>query len=60
MEAGIFQRGGPEPMTVVFFLEEPSAREMLKGFLPRTFPGITDVTYIVFEGRQDLEKHLVR
>lgn len=47
-------------MTVVFFLEELSAREMLKGFLPRTFPGITTVTYIVFEGRQDLEKHLGR
>lgn len=47
-------------MTVVFCLEEPSAREMLKGFLPRLFPGMTDVTYVVFEGRQDLEKHLGR
>lgn len=37
-------------MTVVFCLEEPSAREMLKGFLPRLFPGMTDVSYVVFEG----------
>lgn len=47
-------------MTVVFFLEEPSAREMWKGFLPRTFPGMTDIKYVVFEGRQALEKQLGR
>ena len=44
---------------LVFFLEEPSAREMLKGLLPRIIPS-NDVSfqYIVFEGKQDLEKRL--
>jgi len=43
----------------VFFLEEPSAREMPKGLLPRIIPS-NDMSfqYIVFEGKQDLEKRL--
>jgi hypothetical protein len=44
---------------LVCFLEEPSAREMLKGVLPRLLPDI-ECTYIVFDGKQDLEKQLVR
>lgn len=44
----------------MFFLEEPSAREMLKGLLPRMLPDIVAVRYIVFEGKQDLEKNIVR
>ena len=44
----------------MFFLEEPSAREMLKGVLPRMLPDIIVVRYIVFEGKQDLEKNMVR
>lgn len=43
---------------LVFFLEEPSAREMLKGLLPRLLPGHIHVQYVVFEGKQDLEKRL--
>jgi hypothetical protein len=41
---------------LVFFLEEPSAREMLDGLLPRL--GLEDIVprYIVFEGKQDLEQ----
>jgi len=45
---------------LVCFLEEPSAKEMLKGVLPRLLPADIECTYIVFEGKQDLEKQLVR
>lgn len=44
--------------TIVFFLEEPSAREMLAGILPRILPSSIQVRYIVFRGKQDLEKNL--
>ncbi len=44
----------------VFFLEEPSARAMLEGLLPRIAPHRVDVRYVVFEGKQDMEKQLVR
>ena len=47
-------------MNLVFLLEEPSTREMLKGLLPRFLPDIIMVRYIVFEGKDDLEKSLVR
>ncbi len=43
---------------LVFFLEEPSAQEMLKGLLPRILPPHISCRYIVFEGKQDLEKRL--
>lgn len=43
---------------LVIFLEEPSAREMLKGLLPRILPPSIAITYIVFQGKQDLEKRL--
>ncbi len=46
--------------TVVFCLEEPSAREMLKGLLPGILPADVVPKYIVFRGKQDLEKNLVR
>jgi hypothetical protein len=46
--------------TLVFFLEEPSAREMLEGLLPRVLPRETSVQYLVFQGKQDLERNLVR
>ena len=45
---------------LVFFLEEPSAREMLKNLLPRILPDNVTVRYVVFEGRQDLENQLGR
>lgn len=44
--------------TIVFFLEEPSAREMLAGILPRILPDDMQIRYIVFQGKQDLEKKL--
>ncbi len=44
--------------TLVFFLEEPSAEEMLKGVLPRVLPGDIYVKFLVFEGKRDLEKKL--
>ncbi len=44
--------------SLVFFLEEPSARAMLEGLLPRLLPDGWLVRYIVFEGKQDLEKQL--
>ena len=43
---------------LVFFLEEPSAEEMLKGVLPKILPSHVIPRYIVFEGKQDLEKQL--
>ena len=46
--------------TLVFFLEEPSAREMLEGVLPRLLPNEIQVRYHVFQGKQDLEKNLLR
>ncbi len=45
---------------LVCLLEEPSAREMLKGVLPRILPHDVYVKYIVFEGKQDLEKQIQR
>lgn len=46
--------------TVVFLLEEPSARDLLEGLLPKLVPAGWQVKYIVFEGKQDLEKQMVR
>lgn len=43
---------------LVFFLEEPSAREMLKGYLPKILPEDVSPRFVVFEGKQDLEKQL--
>ncbi len=43
---------------LIVFLEEPSAREMLKGLLPRLLPDGVYLRYIVFEGKQDLEKQI--
>ena len=44
--------------TIVFFLEEPSAREMLTGVLPRILPDNIQIRYFVFQGKQDLERNL--
>lgn len=46
--------------TIVFFLEEPSAKAMLEGLLPRVLPDGVDCRYLVFQGKQDLEKNLVK
>ncbi len=45
---------------LVFFLEEPSARAMLEGILPKLLPDDVVCRYVVFEGKQDLEKRLPR
>lgn len=45
---------------LVCLLEEPSAKEMLKAVLPKVLPSNVDVRYMVFEGKQDLEKNLER
>ena len=47
-------------MNLAIFLEEASAREMLKGLLPRLLPPQVAVQYVVFEGKQDLGRNLVR
>lgn len=44
--------------TLVFFLEELSAKAMLEGLLPRLLPENVMPRYIVFEGKSDLEKQL--
>ena len=46
--------------TIVFFLEEPSAKEMLMGFVPTILPPEIHTRYITFQGKQDLEKNLVK
>ena len=43
---------------LVFFLEEHSAKEMLKGVLPRILSNEFTLRYVVFEGKQDLEKRM--
>ena len=45
---------------LVFFLEERSAKEMLKKFIPRLFPDRVNPICIVFNGKQDLEKKLIK
>lgn len=45
-------------MTLVFFLEEPSAKAMLQGLMPRLLPDYSDIKYIVYEGKQDLLKRV--
>lgn len=44
--------------TLVFFLEEPSAKEMLEGLLPIILPEDIYLKFIIFEGKQDLAKNL--
>jgi hypothetical protein len=45
--------------TLVFFVEEPSAREFFISFLPRIIPSENyDFQFVVFEGKSDLEKRM--
>jgi SpoVK/Ycf46/Vps4 family AAA+-type ATPase len=46
--------------TFVCFLEELSARVFLEGVLPRLLPNDITIKYVVFDGKQDLEKQLVK
>lgn len=45
---------------LVFLLEEPSAEDFLRGVLPHWLPPEVVPHFLVFEGKQDLEKQLVR
>jgi hypothetical protein len=47
---------------LVFILEEPSAKIMIEAILPRIVPEELSITYryIVFQGKQDLEKEITR
>jgi hypothetical protein len=45
---------------LVLLVEEPSARDLLEGLLPRILPNNIHVQFLVFEGKQDLEGQLVR
>jgi len=44
--------------TIIFFLEEPSAKEMLAGVMARILPENIKIRYIIFQGKQDLEKNI--
>ena len=46
--------------TLVCFLEEASAKAFFEGIFPRLLPVGISVQYVVFEGKQDLEKQIVR
>ena len=45
---------------VVFLLEEPSAEDFLRGLLPLWLPSGMTPHFLVFEGKQDLERQLTR
>ncbi|MEX5352561.1 DUF4276 family protein [Pseudomonas juntendi] len=47
-------------MNLVFMLEEPSMRHFLTGIMDRILPWNFTVTYLVHEGKQDLEKSIPR
>lgn len=47
-------------MNLVFMLEEPSMRHFLAGIMERVLPWNFTVTYLVHEGKQDLEKSIPR
>jgi len=46
--------------TVVFLLEEPSAKDLLQGIVPRLIGAQHVTQYLVFEGKQDLERQMAR
>ena len=43
----------------VFLLEEPSAQDALQAWLPNWLPAEVTPHFIVFQGKQDLEKNMV-
>lgn len=45
---------------LVFLLEEPSAKAMLESLLPRMLNSLIEFRLLAFEGKQDLEKQMVR
>ena len=45
---------------LVFFLEEPSAQDFLEIILQRILPSHITPHFVVFQGKQDLEKRLIK
>jgi hypothetical protein len=45
---------------LVFLLEEPSARDLLEQVVPKLVSPDTSVHFLVFEGKQDLERNVKR
>lgn len=45
---------------LVFLLEEESAKSFLESFLPRIIDSSISTRLIAFEGKQDLEKHIIK
>jgi hypothetical protein len=58
MEARAISRGQSMIEHLVFLLEEPSAQDFLSRVLLGIVPDHVHVHYMVFEGKQDLEKRL--
>lgn len=46
--------------TLLFLLEEPSAKDLLEGLLPRLIGERAMSRFLVFEGKQDLERNIAR
>ena len=46
--------------TLVFLLEEESAKYMLQGLLTRQLPDFEKIHYFCFQGKQDLENNIYR
>lgn len=46
--------------TVLFLLEEASTKACLQSLLPRFLPSKITIQYIVFDGKNDLEKNLIQ
>lgn len=44
---------------LVFLLEEPSAQDALQAWVPHWLPATVTPHYLVFQGKQDLEKRMV-
>ena len=44
---------------LVFLLEEPSAQDALQVWVPQWLPAGVTPHYLVFQGKQDLEKRMV-
>jgi hypothetical protein len=46
--------------TILFLLEEPSAKDLLQGLLPKIATAGVTFEFLVFEGKQDLERNVAR
>ncbi len=60
MEARVLRGSSSTMSEIVFLLEERSAEAMLEGLLPRLLPSEIGYRCVVFEGKQDLERQMVR